>query len=145
MRLPETGALVSEYPITESIDLREYPTIDPDRFAKAGDIVQGIGAVGVSEISGPNFSIENEDKLKETARKMAIDEAKAKAKILSHDLGVRLVRIVNFSENGNYPIMYANKGIAMMDSAVSEPAASPELPTGENKIISNVTITYEIR
>src|SRR3989344_1037245 len=126
-------------------EVSEYVTVKIRDIAKAGDIVQGIGAVGVSEMNGPNFSIENEDKLKETARKLAIDEAKAKAKILSHDLGVRLVRIVNFSENGNYPIMYANKGIAMMDSAVSEPAASPELPTGENKIISNVTITYEIR
>src|SRR3989344_4597693 len=126
-------------------EVSEYITVKIHDLAKVGTVVQGIGNIGVSEMSGPNFSIENEDQLKEQVRKMAIDEAKAKAKTLSRDLGVRLVRIVNFSENGNYPIIYANKGIAMMDSAVSEPAASPELPTGENKIISNVTITYEIR
>jgi uncharacterized protein YggE len=76
---------------------------------------------------------------------MAIDEAKEKAKVLSKDLGVSLVRIVNFSENGNIPMMYG-KGMMATDSVASAPVApSPELPTGENKITSNVTITYEIR
>jgi len=61
-------------------------------------------------------------------------------------LGVRLVRIVNFSENGNYPIMYA-KGMMATESVASAPTPTPTptLPTGENKITSNVTITYEIR
>ena len=54
--------------------------------------------------------------------------------------------MVNFSEGGNgyYPMAYAAKG--MMDSVVSNVATpTPELPTGENKITSNVTVTYEIR
>jgi uncharacterized protein YggE len=113
-------------------------------LSKAGEIVKGVGAAGISEITGPNFSIENEDQLKEQARKMAIDEAKEKAEVLAKDLGVRLVRIVNFSENGDYSIYnYAQKEMAVESDASSAPA--PELPTGENKITSSVTITYEIR
>lgn len=109
----------------------------------AGKIMTELGSLGVGELNGPNFSIENEDELKAEARKQAIDKAKAKAEILAKDLGVRLVRIVNFSEDGYYPMpMYAKAEMAM-DSSGSAPA--PELPTGENKIISNVTITYEIR
>jgi hypothetical protein len=111
-------------------------------IAKAGEVLKGIGSIGVSDLSGPNFSIEDEDKLKEQARKMAIRDAKEKAEALARDLGVKLVRVVNFSENGSYfPMMYG-KGMAVADSA---PAPAPELPTGENKITSNVTITYEIR
>ena len=122
----------------------EYLSVKIRDLAKAGTILESVGAVGISEISGPNFSIENEDGLKEQARKIAIDDAKAQAKVLSKDLGVKLVRIVSFSENGNYPMMYATKGaVSMMDSVSSAPI--PELPTGENKITSNVTITYEIR
>ncbi len=133
-----------EAPKIIGYEVLEYISLKIRDLAKAGEIVKGIGAVGVSEMNGPNFSIENEDKLKEQARKIAIDNAKNKAKVLSSDLGVRLVRIVSFSENGNYPypMMYA-KGAGMMDSVSSAPA--PELPTGENKIVSNVTITYEIR
>jgi uncharacterized protein YggE len=125
-------------------EVSEYVTVQVHDIAKAGDIVTGIGAVGISQISGPNFSIEKEDALKEQARKIAIDDAKAKAEVLAKDLGVHLVRIVNFSENGNYPsIMYASKGVMATDSVA--PAPAPALPTGENKITSNVTITYEIK
>lgn len=125
-------------------EVSEYISVKIHDLTKAGDIVKGIGAVGVSDMSGPNFSIENEDQLKQQARKMAIDEAKNKAEALSKDLGVRLVRIVNFSEGGNYPIMYG-KAMMATDSIGGPVAPTPALPTGENKITSNVTITYEIR
>jgi len=124
-------------------EVSEYITVTVHDLTKTGDIATGIGAVGVSEMNGPNFAIDKEDKLKEQARKLAIDDAKAKAQSLSHDLGVHLVRIVNFSESGNYPIMYAEKAMMAADGGGTAPA--PELPTGENKITSNVTITYEIR
>ena len=135
----QTEPKIVGYEVSESI------TVKVRDLAKAGEVVKGIGALGVSEISGPNFSIEKEEELKAEARKMAIEEAQKKAKVLAKDLGVKLVRIVNFSESGNYPMMYADKAMNMAGSARPESAQSPELPTGENKIISNVTITYEIR
>ena len=126
-------------------EVSEYISVKIHDLTQAGEIVKGIGAAGVSEMNGPNFSIEHEDSLKAQARKMAIDEAKAKAKILAKDLGVDLVRIVNFSENGNYPPMMYGKGVMSLDAASTGATPSPQLPTGENKITSNITITYEIR
>lgn len=134
-----------ESPKVIGYEVSEYISVKVRDLAKAGDIVKGVGSLGVTEISGPNFSIENEDELKAQARKMAIDEAKEKAESLSGDLGVKLVRIVNFSENGNYPIYYGKEMMATADSTGGAPAPSPELPTGETKITSNVVITYEIR
>ncbi len=127
-------------------EVSEVISVKVRDLTKTGEIIQGVGGIGINETNGPNFSIENEDALKSQARKMAIDEAQAKAKVLAKDLGVRLVRIVNFSENGNYPMPYAaaNQEMKAMD-AVGTSAPAPQLPTGENKIISNVTITYEIR
>jgi uncharacterized protein YggE len=94
-------------------------------------------------LNGPNFTIDNEDGLKVEARKIAIDDAKVKAQKLASDLGVRLGKITSFSESGNNPapIMY---GKAMMLEAPSAPAPA-EIPKGENKITSDVTITYELR
>lgn len=139
MPCTRTEPKIIGYQVSESISVKIRD------FTKTGEIVKGLGDVGVSGVSGPNFEIENEDALKAEARKIAIDEAKKKAKTLSKDLGVRLVRIVNFSEGGNYPMpMYAKAGM-MADSMTQESAPSPELPEGENKIVSNVTITYEIR
>jgi uncharacterized protein YggE len=134
---PERTPKITGYEVSENISVKVRD------LTKAGDIVSGLGALGVAEISGPNFSIENEDKLSEEARKMAIEDAKTKAESLAGDLGVRLVRIVNFTEDGNYPGVY-NFAVAGK-AADSAAAPSPELPTGENKIMSNVTITYEIR
>ncbi|QQG37972.1 MAG: SIMPL domain-containing protein [Candidatus Kaiserbacteria bacterium] len=111
----------------------------------AGDLLTGVGSRGASEVSGLSFTTEDEDALQAQARQMAIDDAREKAEALAGQLGVRLVRIVGFSENGSYPIpyAYARGGLAM--DAESTKASAPMLPTGENKIVSNVNVTYEIR
>ena len=133
---PPGKQVLTGYTASESITVKVRNTDD------AGSIMQGLGAVGVSNLSGPNFAIDDEDALKAQARKEAIDDAKAKAESLAKDLGVKLVKITNFSENGNYPI-YAMG--AMMKSEDAGAPAPAQLPKGENTITSDVTITYEIR
>ncbi len=108
--------------------------------------LQSLGAVGVSDLSGPNFSIDNEENLQAEARKKAIDDAKAKAEALADDLGVKLGRVANFSEGGRYggPIYYGKEMMAVDSSTGSAPAPA-NIPKGENTISSDVTITYELR
>jgi len=135
----------SETPKIIGYEVSEYISVKVRDLSKTGALMSGLGNLGVGELNGPNLSIENEDELKAQARKMAIDEAKAKAESLADDLGVRLIRIVSFSENGNYPMpMYAME-LSKAQGMGGDADISPELPTGENKIISNVVITYEIR
>lgn len=108
-------------------------------------IVDALGTAGVTDMYGPSFAIDKEDDLKAEARKEAIEKARTKAEVLARDLGVSLVRVVSFSEGGNYP-MYARMeslGMGGSKDAVATPA--PEIPQGQEKITSNVTITYEIR
>ncbi len=115
---------------------------------KAGDLLTGVGSRGASEVSGLSFTIEDEDALKSEAREMAIAEAEEKAEALARQLGVSLVRVVGFYEDSyGYPSYYGKGGMAMGDtmSVRAEAAPAPELPTGENKITSNVNVTYEIR
>ena len=108
-----------------------------------GKIMEGLGTLGVEELSGPNFSVDNEEILKAEARKKAIDDAKGKAKILAKDLGVRLGRITSFSESGDYPMpMYAK---TMMADGTSDDSVSAQIPKGENTISSDITITYQIK
>jgi uncharacterized protein YggE len=110
----------------------------------AGDLLSALGDAGISQLYGPNFQVENEDTVRAEARKEAIDEARAKAQVLARDLGVRLVRVVNFSENaGGYPMPYFRADMAM--GGAMEAKAAPELAAGENEITSQVYITYEIR
>jgi len=112
---------------------------------KAGALIAGVGELGVSNISGLQFTIDDEEDLMREARSLAIEDAKQKAHELAKDLGVSLMRVVSFSEYGS-PI-YAQR-FDVAESAIAlgvGGGAVPELPTGENRIVSTVTITYEIR
>lgn len=119
-------------------------TIKVREADNANEVRTGLTVLGITNISGPTFSIDDEDKLKDEARAIAIEKARAKAKVLAKELNVRLGDVVSFSENsGGYPMpMYKS-----MDMAVSSavPERAPILPKGENTITSNVTITYEIK
>lgn len=116
---------------------------------KAGALFETVGSLGVQNVNSLTFSIDDIETVKAKARTTAIDDAKAKAKVLSKQLGVRLVKITSFYDSSdNQPYYgYAEKGMGgdmMVRSAVA-PQAAPPIPTGEQKITSMVTITYEIR
>lgn len=113
-------------------------------LAKVGDLLSALGDSGAGQIYGPNFTVEDEDAVRAEARKEAIEEARAKAKVLARDLGVRLVRVVSFSESGGgYPMPFYRSDMGM--GGAMEVKAAPEVAPGENEIVSQVYITYEIR
>ncbi|MEK7228118.1 MAG: SIMPL domain-containing protein [Patescibacteria group bacterium] len=111
----------------------------------AVESVLGILATNtVTDMNGPNFGFEDDKMVTREARDLAIADAKAEAEKLAKSLGVRIVRIVSFSENGGgYPMpMYAK---AEMGAALDMNQNTPQIPVGEQKVSSNVTIVYEIR
>jgi hypothetical protein len=113
----------------------------------SGEILSALGGFDVEQISGPFFSVDDLDEVVIEARNMAIEDAKKQAEILSKDLGVRLVRIVNFYEN-NFSPLYNLKNMGMggaYDSLEMAPTASPSISAGENVITSDVSIVYEVR
>lgn len=112
-------------------------------IASAGTVLLGIGSLGASNVSGLIFSIDEAEKLKKSARDLAIKDAKDNAKVLADSLGVKIVRIVNFSESGYFPI-YREKFSADVMSIGMGGSVAPEIPSGENKITSQVNIVYEI-
>lgn len=135
---PSRSALVG-YTVTQTIQVK-IEDVD-----KAGEILGAMGEIGISEISGLSFTVEDEEKYTREARQKAIADAKEKAKTLSKDLGVRLLRVVSFYESGNYPPIYYKEGMGMGGAVSSDSGAPiPSVPTGENKVISNVTIVYEL-
>lgn len=112
---------------------------------KAGNVAAKLAELGATNVYGPDFTLANEDIAQDTAREMAINDAKEKAQILAKQLGVRLGKIQSFSDSNNggvYPVMYNSM---KMESASDAGGVAPELPTGENKYTSNVSITYKIK
>jgi hypothetical protein len=129
------------YQTSETISVKVRDT------EKAGELLAGVGSRGATNVSGISFTIDDEDALQAEARGKAIDDARAKAAELAKQLKVSLVRVVGFYENDyGYPVpmAYGMGGDAVMTKAESARIA-PDISVGENKITSNVSITYEIR
>lgn len=122
-------------------------TVKVRKVEDAGGILESLGSTEVTNISGLQFTIDDQKKLEADAREIAIADARSRAKVLVKDLDVRLGRIVNFSEGGNYPVFYSARDSMMSEQAMGGANAAPkaEIPVGQNKIVSNVSITYEIR
>lgn len=138
-RPPEGQRVLVGFEVSQSLRVKVRDT------ESAGQILSRVGSLGATNVSGLSFTIDDEDAIKREAREKAITDAKEKAQQLADDLEVGLVRIVGFNESGGgYPEpMYR----ATLDSAVGMGGAesAPQLPTGENKVTSNVNLVYEIR
>lgn len=125
-------------------EVSQWVTVKVRALDILGSVIGEIGSRGATNISNVRFTVEDEEVVKAEAREIAIADARAKAKILAKDLGVSLVRIVSFSEGGggiyrNFAVTEARIGISG-DTGIS----LPQIPVGENEIISNVTITYSV-
>jgi hypothetical protein len=130
---------VSGYEATQSVSVKIRD------ISKVGEIISGATEKGANEIGELTFITDDNEKIKESAKKIAIENAKEKAKALEDQLGVKMIKIVNFSDSSYAPIATSydayNAGSSMKTLGAVQ---SPEIQTGQNKIISTVTITYAI-
>ena len=126
------------YEVTQSAELKIHKLDD------AGKILGILADNGATNIGSLSFMVEHEDAVQSTARKAAIAKAKVKAAQLASDLGVTIVRIVSFNEGSNYPV-YNFRGEGMVKAMSADVVSAPNIPAGENKYVSNVTIVYEIK
>lgn len=110
---------------------------------KVSAVLDGLVTAGANQVNQLGFRIDDEEKLKEQAREMAIKDAKEKAAKLKKQLGIRLGKIVNYQEGGYYPPIYF-AAEAKLNGRGGD-ISGPEVPPGENEIVVNVTITYQIK
>jgi len=114
---------------------------------KTSSIIDGVIANGANQINSFSFGIDDQEELKDQAREMAIKDAKDKAKSLQKDLGIKLGKIIGFSENtGGYPpIYFAERADLAGVGGLGGGAPEPSLAAGENEIVVNVTVTYQVK
>lgn len=138
---PPGKSVIAGYEVSQSVEVKVR------NIEKAGDMLALVGGLNISNVSSLSFVVDDMDGLKAEVRKQAIIDAKEKAKVLAKELGVKFDNIISFYEsNGDvYPIMGERMYDAYGAGVMSATKVSPELPTGENKLTSQVTITYSIK
>lgn len=130
---------VTGYQVAQTIEVKVRD------LTKVGDLLAGLGKLQVQNLSGPAFALDDPTAGYAAARADAIEKARAEAKELAKELGVRLGKVVNFNESSGgypYPMMSYAMGGAMREDAVK---STPDVPAGENTYSVSVSITYEIR
>lgn len=136
---PRRPPEITSYQVRHTIEIkaRNLDIVD--------SLLEGVVINGANEVGSVSFTVEDEEAAREEARKKAIEHARSKAKILAHDLGMRLGDMVSFSEGGSPVPLYARGLEAYGKGGDSVGGFAPEVAPGEQEIQSFVTITYEFR
>ncbi len=111
---------------------------------KAGEALALVGDNGATNLSSVSFTVDDPDQIMAEARSLAIADAESRAKSLAKELGVKIVRVVSFSDGFDGAMPYY-RGETMQVGVAADMMKAPTLPTGENKVQVNVSVTYEIR
>jgi len=112
---------------------------------KSGTIISKAGELGANQIGGVTFTIDDPKLQQQEARRKAISDAQSKAEDVAYHLGMKIVRVVSFSEYSGGGVtprpMYA------MDKAVANESAmaAPSIEPGSEDVYSNVSVTFEVR
>ncbi len=126
------------YQVSQSVNLKLRD------LSKIGDVLTKVGQLGGNQVNGPSFTIDDPSSLKQEARMKALEDARKKAEALSDVLGVKIGRVVTFTESSNnsgpIPMMY--REMAAMDA--SAPVANPTIQAGSLDVMSNVSVTFEV-
>lgn len=139
------GRYCPNEPVQNGFEVNQTVTVKVREIEKAGDLLSGVGEQGATDISGLTFTIDDTDALKAEARELAINDAREKAKVLADNLGVKLGDLNGFYEDEGSFSPYAYGMGAEMSMKASDAMVSPEIPTGEEKVTSKVSLTFEIK
>jgi len=135
---PPSRQVADGYTVSQTVSIKVRKTAD------AGKALAVVGEKGATNVSGLNFTTDDPNKNINEARAKAIEDARSKAKVLAKSLGVRLVRVVGYSDGGYPGPVYFNSAFGI-GGDIEKTASVPTLPAGENKTKVSVIVTYEIR
>lgn len=133
---PGTPMLVG-YTLSHSV------TVQIEDLEKVEQVLGIIGGFTVENISGPSFGFSDEKEITREVRALAIENAEEEAQALARDLGVRLVRIVSYSDQ-SYGAPY-DMALRTASAMPEMKADAPVIPVGEQNLQKTVSVTYEIR
>jgi uncharacterized protein YggE len=137
-----TESVISGYTTSQSVRVKVRDINKNQKLV--GELVAGLATVGV-RVSTPSNTIDDVDAYMRVVRNEAILKARQEAEVLAKSLGVKLVRITSFNENGAGGYPYAMDYMSARPMMEKAGAVVPDLPTGTNKITSEVTLTYQIK
>lgn len=130
---PETGEYISTgWIVSQQLAVKVRDT------AKVSDVLSVAGKNGVTNIYGPDFSVDDPESQLEEARKEAIADARMKAQTIAASLGVTLGDVVGYSEYSGGDVYYRDM---YMETSAAE---APSIESGSEELSLTISATYLI-
>lgn len=126
------------YEVSQSV------TVKVRNIDKASQVLALAGELGLNNVSGLQFTIDDPEKYRAQAREEALQKIAAKAKSLEKMLGVRLREVVAYNEyeggSGPGPV-YAAYDMRGIGGGGEKPQVEP----GSTDVLLNVSVVFAIR
>jgi uncharacterized protein len=135
---PQDGS--NKPPVVDGYDVNNQVTVIVRKLDMLGGLLDQMVSAGSNQINGVSFSVDNADKILDSARTQAVADARRKAEIYAQAAGVKLGRIISISEGGAYqppPVVFARAKAAM------DQAAAP-MAQGEQSLSMDVSLVWEL-
>lgn len=111
-------------------------------IARAGSVLDALVAAGANRIDGPALSVDQPEAALDEARGRAVAAARARADLYAKAAGLRVVRILSISEQGEGGPIAPMPVMAMARSAAKQ--ADTEMVAGEQKLAVRVAVSFEL-
>lgn len=118
--------------------------VETTELSGVGSLLAGAVERGANVVSGVEFFIDDPEIYRGQARDDALARLAAKKRELEKNVGLRLGRIVNFSESDfgfPPPIPYLERAVGLGLGG----GGAPEFQPGSQEVILTISATYEIR
>lgn len=132
----EQAAFITGYRVSNNVNITVH---DID---KLGDVLDKVVQAGANQIGSISFGIADPEKMKDEARKLAMNNAIDNAKLYTKTAGVELGPVIKIVESGGYtPRPYRAMAAAPM---MAEAKAVP-VEGGTMSVEAKVQVTWELR
>jgi hypothetical protein len=135
---PNGNAKIIGYTLNQTLTLKIRDLNKVDQVLDKGT------TLGTNQVYGLAFALDDDSKVKSDARDKAFADARSKAEVMAKAAGVKLGKVITFSENtpGYYPQpMYYAKTMMAEGAAVD---SAPNVQTGSQEYNVSVQMTFEI-
>lgn len=131
-------------PVIIGYEVQQTVTAKIRKLDTAGALLEGAVNRGANQVGDVQFFIDEPDAYKAEARQKAFQNAKEKAQALAKEAGVKLGKVITFSEGQAIVPLPYRTGIAF-EKAVSAEGVAPTLEPGSQDITVTVNVVFEIK
>lgn len=134
-RTGSTPPRIVGYQVTNTLSARVRD------LSKVGEVLDRAVTLGANNVSGPVFGLSDPASAREEARKAAVADALARARLYAEGLGVRLGRVVAVTEGATSQPRPMPMAAARSMSAEAAPVP---IEAGETSLSAQVNVVFEV-